>query len=87
MTLYLYKTGTVWTVLTLENVVSYTTDQAAAADGSVYGPFADDCELSATPDCTGTLRADWREAHPSQETRMDELEALVAALLFGGEAV
>ena len=32
-----------------------------------------------------TLRADYRAAHPTQETRLEELETLVAALLFGGE--
>ena len=30
-------------------------------------------------------RADYRASHPTQETRLDELEMLVAALLFGGE--
>ena len=34
---------------------------------------------------TETLRADYRAAHPTQETRLEELEELVAALLFGGE--
>ena len=32
-----------------------------------------------------TLRADYRAAHPTQETRLEELEELVAALMFGGE--
>lgn len=85
MTLYLYKTGTSIPVITIENVVSYTGNQAAAEDGTVYGPFGPDCELSSLPDCSETLRAGWRRAHPSQEDRMEELEALVAALLFGGE--
>lgn len=87
MTLYLYKTGTSTPVLTMENVVSYTDSQAETADGGVYGPFAEDCELSGLPDCSETLRADWREAHPSAEERVEELEALMAELLFGGETV
>ena len=37
-----------------------------------------------TADCSETLRADWRRDHPSAEERMEELEALVAGLLFGG---
>ena len=31
------------------------------------------------------LRADYRAAYPAQETRLEELEELVAALMFGGE--
>lgn len=84
MTLYLYKTGTNTPVLTIENVVSYTAGKAVTEDGTIYGPFAEDCELSSLPDCSETLRADWRRGHPSQEDRMEELEALVAGLLFGG---
>ena len=44
----------------------------------VYGPFAEDCELSSKPDCSETLRADWRRDHPSQEQRMEELKAISA---------
>lgn len=87
MNLYLYKTGELTPVLEMENVISYTADQVAMADGGIYGPFAEDCELSSLPDCSETLRADWRAAYPSQESRLEELEALVAELLFGGEAV
>lgn len=86
MKLYLYNIETKTPVLAIENAVSYTDTQAVTADGTVYGPFADGCELSATEDCAGTLRADWRQGHPDTETRMDELEALMAELLFGGEA-
>lgn len=86
MTLYLYKIGTSAPLLTLEDVASYTADQAVTEDGAVYGPFAGDCELSSLPDCSETLRADWRRTHPTQEDRMEELEALMAGLLFGGEA-
>ena len=87
MNLYLYKTGESEPMLEMEDVISYTADQVTTADGGVCGPFAEDCELSTLPDCSETLRADWREAYPSQESRLEELEALVAELLFGGEAV
>ena len=63
MNLYLYKTGTSTPVLTIENVVSYTADQAVTEDGGVYGPFAEDVELSSLEDCSETLRADWRRQH------------------------
>lgn len=85
MTLYLYKTGTNVPVLTIENVQSCTADAVTAADGTVYAPLAEDCELSSKADCSETLRADWREEHPDEGTRLDELEMLVAGLLFGGE--
>lgn len=88
MTLYLYKTGTRVPALTIEHVTSYTDSRAVTEDGAVYGPFAEDAELSSLPDCSEALRAKWRAGHPSQEERMEELEALVAGLLFGGgEAV
>ena len=63
MDLYLYKTGTSTPVLTIENVVSYTDNQAVTEDGGVYGPFAEDVELSSLPDCSATLRAQWRREH------------------------
>lgn len=63
MNLYLYKTGTSTPVLTIENAVSYTADQAVTEDGGVYGPFAEDVELSSLPDCSETLRAQWRREH------------------------
>ena len=87
MTLYLYEIGTAKPVLTVENAQSYTADSVTAADGTVYGPLAEGCELSGKADCSETLRADYRAAHPTQETRLEELETLVAALLFGGEGV
>lgn len=87
MTLYLYKIGTDVPVLTIENAVSYTADSVMTEDGSVYEPLAEDCELSGKADCSETLRADWRAAHPSADERVEELEALMAALLYGGEAV
>ena len=85
MTLYLYQIGTNVPVLTIENVLSYTADAVTAADGAVYAPLAADCELSGKADCSETLRADHREEHPDEGTRLDELEMLVAGLLFGGE--
>lgn len=87
MTLYLYKNGTNVPVLTIENVQSYTDNKVLTEDGTVYEPLADWVELSSKEDCSETLRADWRDAHPSEQTRIEELEALVAALLFGGESV
>lgn len=86
MKLYLYHTATKDVALEIDNAVSYTAGEVTAADGTVYGPFAEDCELSATPDFAGTLRADWRRDNPDNETRLEELEALMAELLFGGEA-
>ena len=90
MTLYLYKTGTTVPVLTIENVQGYTADSVTALDGqggtATYAPLAADCELSGKADCSETLRADWRAAHPSDKTRIEELEALMAELLFGGES-
>lgn len=90
MTLYLYKTGTTVPVLTIENVQGYTADSVTALDGqggtATYAPLAADCELSGKADCSETLRADWRAAHPSGKTRIEELEALMAELLFGGES-
>ena len=58
----------------------------ATGNSVVYAPLAEDCELSSKVDCSETLRADWRAAHPSDKTRIEELEALMAELLFGGES-
>ena len=85
MTLYLYKIGTEKPVLTVENAQSYTPDGVTAADGTLYEPLAEVYELSGKADCSETLRADYRTAHPTQETRLEELEELVAELMFGGE--
>lgn len=86
MTLYLYKIGTATPLMTMKEVAAYTADSAELSDGTIYGPFAENCELSGRADCSETLRADWRDAHPSEQTRIEELEALVAELLFGAEA-
>ena len=85
MTLYLYKIGTEKPVLTVENAQSYTADSVTAADGTLYEPLAENYELSGKADCSETLRADYRAAHPTQETRLEDLEELMAALMFGGE--
>lgn len=90
MTLYLYKLGTSAPVLTIENVQSCTADSVTALDATgnsvVYAPLAEDCELSSKADCSEALRAAWRAANPDDKTRIEELEALVAELLFGGES-
>lgn len=89
MTLYLYRIGTEVPVLTIENVQNYTADSVTAknAEGNpiVYSPLAADCELSSKADCSEALRAKWRVEHPDDKTRIEELEALVAELLYGGE--
>ena len=81
MILYLYKLGTNTPALTIKNARSYTADSVTDEDGAVYRPLAEDYELSGKADCSETLRADYRAAHPTQETRLEELETLVAALL------
>ena len=89
MTLYLYRIGTEVPILTIENVQNYTADSVTAknAEGNpiVYSPLAADCELSSKADCSETLRADYCASYPTQETRLEELEELVAELMFGGE--
>lgn len=67
MTLYLYKIGTNTPVLTIENAQSCTADSVITADGTVYAPIAEDCELSSKPDCSEALRAKWRAEHPAAE--------------------
>lgn len=80
MNLYLYKTGEHTPVLTIENVVSYTDNQAVTEEGSVYGSFDPDCELSSKPDCSETLRADWRRGHLEDGARIGELEKEISAI-------
>lgn len=87
MTLYLYRLSGKLSPVVIENVAEYTASHVLCSDGVVYEPLSDDCELSSLPDCSETLRADWRAANPSTQSRIDDLEALVAELLFGGEAV
>lgn len=86
MKLYLYRIGDKTPMLEMENVASYTGDQVVAEDGTIYGPLAEGCELSSLPDCSEALRADWRREHPTAEKRLEELEELMASLLFGGGA-
>ena len=85
MNLYLYRMGETAPMLEIEDVAEYTADDVVTETGETYGPLAEDCELSSVPECTETLRADWRKRYPSQETRLEELEELMAALMFGGE--
>lgn len=85
MILYLYKIGTDTPALTVENARNYTADSILAADGAVYAPLAEGYELSGKADCSETLRADWRKRCPATEIRLEELEELVAELMFGGE--
>lgn len=84
MTLYLYETAGKVPALELKDVRSYTDSRVVTGDG-IYGPLAQGYELSADPDCTETLRADWRREHPTAEARLEDLEALMADLLFGGD--
>lgn len=84
MKLYLYDITSKAVLLEIDGVLSYT-DQAVVTETGVHGPLAGSCELSSAPDCSETLRADWRRDNPTTETRIEDLEALVAELLFGGE--
>lgn len=86
MTLYLYRIGTAQPVLCMEPVKTYTADSVTLEDGRIYAPLSEDCELSSLPDCRETLRKDWRETHADTEERVAQLEDLMAALLFGGDA-
>ena len=85
MKLYLYDTASKSVALELEDVLSYTDTRVETADG-VYSPLAEGYELSRTADCSETLRADWRRDNPTAESRLEDMEALVAELLFGGDA-
>lgn len=85
MRLFLYQVENKKNQIVLENVVSYTNNQVVLASGIVYEPLAVGWELSEQEDCSETLRADWQNANPSPETRLEELESLMADLLFGGD--
>ena len=87
MTGYLYQAATRQLLLTIEHVRSFTNDRIEDDRGGLYGPFAEGVELSLTPDLKETRFSDWTAAHPSADTRLDDLETLVAQLLFGGETV
>ena len=64
MILYLYKLGTNTPALTIKNARSYTADSVTDEDGAAYRPLAEGYELSGKADCSETLRADYRAAHP-----------------------
>lgn len=85
MNLYLYRQGEAIPLLEIQDVADYTADAVVTESGETYGPLAADCELSSVPECTETLRANWRKRCPATETRLEELEELVAELMFGGE--
>ena len=84
MELYLYKILDKSVITKIEKVLSYTDNTVVTEDG-VYSPLAEGVELSSLPDCSEMLRAGWKQDHPSSETRLEELEVLMAELLYGGE--
>ena len=84
MTLYLYNIGETVPRIIIEHVSAYSTDRIITEEGETFGPLAEDVEFSATPDCSGTLRAEWSMNHPTMKVRLEEVEALLAGLLFGG---
>lgn len=85
MKLYIYDRESKTPCIEIKDAEAYTADSVIGKDGTCYAPLASECELSAKADCSETLRADWREANPSDWARIEELEALVALLLYGGE--
>ena len=87
MKLYVYDISSREIRLEIDKVIAYTDNRVDTEDGTVYAPLADGFELSSLPDCSETLRADWRAENPTQEHRIEDLEELVAGLLFGGEGV
>lgn len=89
MKLYVYHVGTCVPTLTIEDVVSWTSNKIVTADGTIYGPLAEDVELSETPDCIGTLRADWEASHPSFNADIAALKSVIylSRLQLAGEAV
>lgn len=96
MDLYLYRPSEKKPIMTIEKVVSYTDNDARTAEGAVYGPFAEDVELSSLPDCSETLRRDWRRAHcladwpelmtqeERQAVKLSELSAACNAAITAG---
>ena len=79
MTLYLYKIGETVPAAEIENVVSYTDTKVVTEDGTIYEPLADGFELSSLPDCSETLRSDWRNSQaPTPEERIAVLEEQIA---------
>ncbi len=96
MDLYLYKIGKAKPVMTIEDVTWYTDSEARTKEGTIYGPFAPDVELSRLPDCSETLRSDWRRANSPadypelmtleerQTIKLAELSAACNAAIVGG---
>lgn len=74
MELYLYKKQEKTVITRIQKVLSYTDNEVVTENG-VYSPLAEDVELSATADCSGTLRADWRNSQ--EPTQLDRVEAQV----------
>lgn len=84
MKLYLYDIVSKTVLMEFNQVLSYT-DNKVVTETGIHGPLAETCELSSTPDCTETLRKDWRMDNLSSDERLTALEYLMAQLLFGGE--
>lgn len=84
MLLYFYNrhTGRLADVMEADG---YNGDFAWAGDSTVY--FDRDWEVSTAPDLGQALRAEWQAANPTQASRLEEVEFLLAELLFGGEPV
>ena len=87
MKLYLYNKENKKIISSIDGVVSYTGTQVNTENGKVYGPLAKWVELSSKEDCSECLRSAWAAGHPSQEERMEQLEELMAELIFGGNAI
>lgn len=77
MTLYFYRIGESVPALLLTNVASYTADRVEMVDGGICSPLADGWELSSLPDCSETLRADWRSANLSETERLNAIESAI----------
>ena len=84
MKLYAYDRETKELLMELDGVTGWT-DTSITTQSGVYSPLMENLELSETADCAGTLRADYRSANPSADRRLEDLETLMAELLFGGD--
>ena len=84
MKLYAYDRETKELLMELDGVTAWT-DTSVTTEGGVYSPLADNLDLSKTADCAATLRAYYRGSNPAPEQRLEDLEALMAELLFGGD--
>lgn len=82
--------------MTIEDMDSYTDNEIRTEEGAIYGPFAEDAELSSLEDCSEALRRDWRRAHcladfpelmtmgARQSAKLAELSAACNAATVGG---